>query len=59
MTIQSNTIIHPIPTDELLKEKERKWRLILPMDYRNFIINYNGGIPNEKMFECPQCDDFL
>ena len=52
MTIQSNTIIHPIPTDELLKEKERKWRLILPMDYRNFIINYNGGIPNEKMFEC-------
>ena len=34
MTIQDNTIIQPIPTDELLAEKERKWRLVLPADYR-------------------------
>ena len=52
MTIQDNTIIQPIPTDELLAEKERKWRLVLPADYRNFVVNYNGGIPNEKSFEC-------
>ena len=43
MTIQDNTIIQPIPTDELLAEKERKWRLVLPADYRNFVVNYNGG----------------
>ena len=42
MTIQDNTIIQPIPTDELLAEKERKWRLVLPADYRNFVVNYNG-----------------
>lgn len=48
MTIQDNTIIQPIPTDELLAEKERKWRLVLPADYRNFVVNYNGGIPNEN-----------
>lgn len=29
MTIQDNTIIQPIPTDELLAEKERKWRLVV------------------------------
>ena len=52
MTIQNDTIIQPIPTDELLAEKGRKWRLVLPTDYRNFIVNYNGGIPNEKSFEC-------
>lgn len=52
MTIQDNTIIHPMPTDELLAEKERKWRLVLPVDYRNFIVNYNGGTPKEKTFEC-------
>lgn len=52
MTIQDNTIIQPIPTDELLTEKEKKWRLVLPADYKNFIVNYNGGIPNEKSFEC-------
>lgn len=52
MTIQDDTIIQPIPTDELLAEKERKWRLVLPVDYRNFVVKYNGGIPNEKTFEC-------
>ena len=46
MTIQDNAIIQPIPTDELLAEKERKWRLVLPTDYRSFIVKYNGGIPN-------------
>lgn len=52
MTIQDDTIIQPIPTNELLLEKEKKWRLIFPMDYKDFIMNYNGGIPNEKTFEC-------
>ena len=52
MTIQDNTIVKPIPTDELLAEKERKWRLTLPTDYRNFVVNCNGGLPNERSFEC-------
>ena len=52
MTIQDNTIIKPMPTDELLADKERKWRLVLPDDYREFIVNYNGGVPNEKTFVC-------
>ena len=51
MTIQENTVIQPIPSAELLAEKEQKWRLVLPTDYRDFIVNYNGGIPNEKSFE--------
>ena len=24
----------------------------MPADYKKFIVNYNGGIPNEKSFEC-------
>ncbi|MCM1179627.1 MAG: SMI1/KNR4 family protein [Clostridium sp.] len=52
MTIQENTVIQPVPSAELLAEKERKWRLVLPADYRDFIIKYNGGIPNEASFEC-------
>ena len=52
MTIQYDTVIHPTPSDELLAEKERKWRLVLPKDYKDFIVNYNGGIPDEKSFEC-------
>lgn len=52
MTIQDNTIICPAPSNELITEKERKWRLTLPLDYREFISNNNGGIPNEKTFIC-------
>lgn len=52
MTIQNNTIILPTPSDELLEEKERKWRLVLPIDYKEFIQKYNGSIPNERTFLC-------
>lgn len=52
MTIQNSTVVQPTPNMELLAEKERKWRLILPEDYRDFVVNYNGGIPNEKSFQC-------
>ncbi len=52
MTIEDNTIVQPIPSAELLAEKERKWRLVLPDDYKEFIVKYHGGIPNEKSFEC-------
>ena len=52
MTIQENTVIQPIPDAELLAQKEKNWRLVLPADYRDFIVKYNGGIPNEKSFAC-------
>ena len=52
MRIKENTIVLPVPTTELLVEKERKWRLTLPSDYRDFIIKYNGGEPVECNFKC-------
>lgn len=51
MTIQKNTIIQPTPSNDLLLKKEKKWRIILPEDYREFIISNNGGVPNQKSFE--------
>lgn len=45
MKIQDNTIILPKPTEKLLLEQERNWRLKLPDDYKEFVMNYNGGIP--------------
>lgn len=50
MTIKEDTIVLPLPSDELLKEMEGYWRQILPKDYREFIVKYNGGIPNEPTF---------
>lgn len=52
MKIQDNTVILPKPTEKLLLEHERKWRLKLPEDYKDFVMNYSGGIPGEKFFRC-------
>lgn len=52
MIIQDNSIVQPVPSAELLTEREKKWRLVLPEDYKEFIVKYNGGIPNEKSFQC-------
>lgn len=52
MKIQDNTVILPKPTEELLVEHEKNWRLKLPKDYKDFVMNYNGGIPEEKLFKC-------
>lgn len=56
MNILNNTIILPAPTDVLIAEKEKKWRLNIPVDYKNFIMQYNGGIPEEKTFRCNNHD---
>lgn len=50
MKIQENSVILPTPDEELLTEKEKKWRLRLPTDFRDFIMKYNGGIPVEREF---------
>lgn len=43
MTIKEDTIVLPLPSDELLKEMEGYWRQVLPKDYREFIVKYNGA----------------
>ena len=50
MTIQHNSIITPKPTPALLEEMEEYWDITLPQDYRNFIMEYNGGVPIEYAF---------
>ncbi len=52
MTIQEDTIVQPIPTDVLIAKEEDVWRIKLPMDFKEFIVTNNGGIPNEKSFHC-------
>lgn len=54
MTIQESSVIHPLPTLDFIQEKERKWRLVLPDDFKDFIMQYNGGIPDKTSFICCQ-----
>lgn len=38
-------------SDNVLKAIEEMWEFSLPKDYRNFILHYNGGTPQNKMFK--------
>lgn len=51
MKIQNESIVYPLPSEELLYEKERKWRLTLPVEYKAFILENNGCIPEGNSFE--------
>ena len=52
MTIKEDTIVYPTPDEALIADNEDYWRQVLPEDYKNFIMKYNGGEPEEKTFFC-------
>lgn len=39
----------PIP-EKFITALEQGWRIRLPKDYKNFLININGGKPKKKLF---------
>ncbi len=50
MRIAENSIIHPLPGDELIAKEEQCWKVKIPNDYRNFISKNNGCVPVENTF---------
>lgn len=52
MKIKQESIIYPLPSDELLSKEEGFWRVELPLEYKDFIKLNNGGIPETRSFIC-------
>lgn len=52
MIVKKDSIINPMPEDDLFVYKEKKWRQTLPKSYKEFLMNNNGGIPQKNTFEC-------
>lgn len=50
MNIIKDSIIAPLPTDLMIEESEKRWHVKLPAAYKNFLKEYNGGIPKENHF---------
>ncbi len=48
MRAVENSIIYPLPSDELIDREEENWKVKIPMDYRNFIAKNNGCVPVEN-----------
>jgi len=54
MRIDMNTIVFPLPTDELLDVVERSLRVSFPEIYKNFIKDNNGAVPITNRFNINQ-----
>ena len=50
MTQKEQAISSPMPTDDLLHEREVAWKVRLPDDYKEFIKSENGLIPSKRYF---------
>ncbi|PEP60482.1 SMI1/KNR4 family protein [Bacillus pseudomycoides] len=47
---KKDSVIFPLPSENLICKKEEDWRVELPLDYKNFIKLYNGGLPEKNSF---------
>ena len=45
-----NTIITPLPDEQLLNEEEKIWRVSLPASAKEFFKQYSGLIPKKNIF---------
>jgi len=52
MKIKKNTIVRPLPSEGLIKNHEKYWRLSLPNSFLEFIKENNGVEVEEATFEC-------
>lgn len=48
--IEKDSIVYPLPTDQLIDSFEKFWRVKFPEDYKDFLKRYNGAIPETNMF---------
>lgn len=46
----NGSIITPLPTEEYIKKSEEVWGISLPNSYKDFIKEYSGLIPNNRIF---------
>lgn len=52
MKLIQETVVTPMPSEELIKKHEKFWRLKLPESFVNYLKLYNGVEVQEATFEC-------
>lgn len=50
MKMEMKTIILPKPNEQMIQKEEEMWRIKLPLDYRQFLMDFNGGVPLKREF---------
>ena len=50
MKVEMKSEILPKPNEQMIQKEEEMWRVKLPLDYRQFLMEYNGGVPDKREF---------
>lgn len=50
MKLKMEKEIFPKVGEEMIQKEEQMWRIKLPMDYRQFLLDTNGGVPSKRNF---------
>lgn len=59
MNFEIEAYAQPLPIAALLDAEEKAWRVSLPMDFRQFMMRYNGCVPNKRQFKPDQHAYFI
>ena len=51
MKVEEGSIYFPTPNDSAIANFEKRWRIVLPKDYKTFLQKYNLAIPIAKSFD--------
>lgn len=52
MKVLKDSIIEPKPTEITINYEESLWNIKLPNEYKVFIKEFNGAIPQTQAFFC-------
>lgn len=52
MEMIGDSVVLPVPSNELIKKEEKIWRILLPKSYVDFIKIANGARPAKRCFLC-------
>ena len=50
MQIEMKSEILPKVNEQIIQSSEKMWRIKLPLDYRQFLLKTNGGVPQKREF---------
>jgi len=50
MEIEMRSEILPKLNEQTIQKEEKMWRIKLPMDYYQFLLHTNGGVPQKREF---------
>jgi hypothetical protein len=59
MNFEIESYVKPLPSEILLDNNEKFWKVSLPLDFRQFMMKYNGCIPKNRQLKINNHEYFI